>query len=56
MGSQHIAKASTTKTTIRVTLFLPRRDSALTLLPGTLCQRRMSIPIYKIEINVNGII
>lgn len=34
----------TTKTTILVTRFLPRRDSADTLLPGALCQRRISIP------------
>lgn len=35
----------TTKTTIRVTRFFPLRDSAETLLPGTVCQRRANIPM-----------
>lgn len=54
LNEREMKLPKTTNTTIRVTRFFPRRDSAETLLPGTVCQSLISMPTYRMEINVNG--
>jgi len=54
IGNHRDANAATTITTIRVTRFLPRCDSADMRPPTPLCHNRDSILTYKPLIKING--